>query len=146
MGIFYEQVQVVNRTSKPLTVRYDGQDIELAPNYTEAGERIEGVINMIPKVVMAYALNQLVNMGTEDPLDPSRFESLVGFVEPKLPKAALRSWHETSYIAEPNKELTRVNLRDYLEDDQTVTDIKVRGRRTQVDAATTTPFDLQSRS
>ena len=78
MGIFYQQVELVNRTSKQLEIMYDGQRLYLLPNYTAAGERIPGVVNMVPKQVVPNALNQTVVMGSEKAKDPGNFESKLG--------------------------------------------------------------------
>ena len=143
MGIFYEQSEVVNRTSKKLHVRYDGQDIELLPNYTETGERIADVRNMLPTVCVAYAKSQNVLMGSEDPFDPSEFEVLVGLVA----KAGAKQKDDISFC-EQSSELTRVRLEDYL-DDPNVKEIKVAGRRVRNSEARpekpTTPFEPRVR-
>jgi hypothetical protein len=149
MGIFHEQVEIVNRTSKPLTVRYDGQDITIPPGYTpgvdgKPGVRIKDQHIMVPRLIIPYALNQNVLMGSEDPQSPSHFDSLVGFIEPKEKKT--RWYHDVTYV-EQTEELTRVPLREYLEDDPQVTDIKVRGRK--IDAGVSMPrggvFDVRER-
>lgn len=59
MGIFHEQVVLVNRAPENLTVRFDGQDKTLVP-----GE------NMVPAVVVDYAKNQNPIMGSVDPENP----------------------------------------------------------------------------
>jgi len=145
MGIFYEQVEIVNRTSKPLTVRFDGQDMTIPPNYADGGERIKGIHTMVPRDVIPYALNQNVLMGSEQAETPSHFDSLVGFIEPKTKKT--RWYHDISYKEQNNEELTRVPLREFLEDDPQVKDIKVRGRK--LDASVTMPsggaFDVRER-
>lgn len=123
MGIFYEQSEVINRTSKKLHVRYDGQDVELLPNYTDEGERIADVHNMIPTVCVPYAKSQNVLMGSEDPFDPSEFEVLVGLVA----KTGQKQKDDISFC-EQSSELTRVKLEEYL-DDPNVKEIKVAGRR-----------------
>lgn len=60
MGIFHEQVIVVNRAPETLNVRFDGQDINLPP-----GE------SAIPKVAVEYAKRQNTIMGSGDPSNPS---------------------------------------------------------------------------
>ncbi len=133
MGIFQDMVEVVVRVPRKLNLRFDGQDMTLEPNYTESGELIADVHNTIPRQCIAYVLNQNVQMGTEDPFDPSRFQSMVGIVEPKVGKKNRKSWHETSFIKEdaPGIEnMTRVNIREQLEDDPQVKDIVIRGRKT----------------
>lgn len=144
MGIFHEQIEIVNRTSKPLTVRFDGQDITVPPNYDADGKRLPEVRTFVPRQIIPYALNQNVLMGTEKPESPSHFDSLVGFIEPKERKT--KWYHDISHV-EQSDELTRVPLREFLEDDPQVKDIKVRGRR--LDAAVSLPgsgvFDVRER-
>ena len=145
MGLFHEQIQIVNRTSTPLTVRFDGQDMAIPANYDAEGERLPNVVTFIPRIALFYALNQNVLMGSEDPQSPSHFESKVGFIEPKEKKT--KWYHDVSFVVEDPQELTRVKLREFLEDDPQVKDIKVRGRR--IDAAVALPqsgvFDVQER-
>ncbi len=133
MGIFQDNCIMVNRTSKPLELIFDGQRMILQPNYNEKGERIEGVINTVPRVCIPYALNQNVRMGTEDAIDPSSFESLVG-VEADSKDRKTYSWHDCSYI-EQTEALTRTPLEDVLEDP--TAKIQVRGKKIPraVDAA-----------
>lgn len=64
---FPEMVELVNRTSKELVYRFDGQDFRLKPG-----------VNIVPKVTVPYAKNQLVLMGSEDEIDVTDFVSLVG--------------------------------------------------------------------
>lgn len=141
MGIFQEMVEVVVRVPRELGLRFDGQDMRLKPNYDAEGKRIEGVQNLIPSQCIYFVLDQNVRMGTEDPLDPTRYQSLVGIIEPKKssnPKTK-RSWHDCSFIDETKDEngepvdpvsvKARVNLREMLEDDPQVQDIKVKGRK-----------------
>ena len=59
MGIFYEQVVLVNRAPVNLTVMFDGQCKTLVP-----GE------NVVPAVVVDYAKNQNPIMGSVDPNNP----------------------------------------------------------------------------
>jgi hypothetical protein len=126
MGFFHEQVEIVNRTSKPLNVRYDGQDMTIPPGYDKDGKRIKDQHIMVPRMIIQYALNQNVLMGSEDPQSPSHFDSLVGFIEPKEKKT---KWYHDIGYHEQSEELTRVPLREYLEDDPQVKNIVVRGRR-----------------
>lgn len=129
MGVFHDMVEIVNRTDEQLMLTFDGQRMYLPPNYDKSGKRLEGVHTMIPRQCVPYALNQNVNMGTEDSYDPSTFESLVGIADPKEKRP--KSWNTVTYIPaeERNKSLTRVNLKEFLEDDPQVKDIVVRGRR-----------------
>lgn len=106
---YADMVEIVNRTSQPLVVRWDGTDFTLAPNYTADGERIQGVTNMIPSVVVEYAKNQHPLMGSEDSMDPSAFQTLVGVVARK----GRPQRDELSHL-EQNGKLTRVPLDDYL--------------------------------
>lgn len=119
MGIFYEQVEVVNRTATPKMVTFDGQRIVLEPNYDAFGERIEGVVNMIPSQTVPYALNQNVILGTEAVLDPSSFRSYIGVVYKgkETKKSAKKSWHDCSFCDETGvTEITRVAQQDILEE------------------------------
>lgn len=59
MGIFHEQVVLVNRSPINLTVTFDGQEKTLVP-----GE------NLVPQVVVDYAKNQNPIMGSVDPNNP----------------------------------------------------------------------------
>jgi hypothetical protein len=143
MGIFHETVELVNRTSKPLEVIYDGQRTILEPNYDEAGVRQADVHNMLPKIVIPYALNQNVVMGSEDAVDPSHFESLVGVVYNKKKDGKRHSWHDCTFKEQTDK-LTRTPLENVLEDPHA--EIQVRGRKVprSVDAqlpGVPTPFD-----
>jgi hypothetical protein len=52
MGIFHETIELVNRTSQPLEVIYDGQRTILEPNYTDEGKRQADVHNVLPKIVI----------------------------------------------------------------------------------------------
>jgi hypothetical protein len=122
MGLFHEMTEVVNRTSKKLSVRFDGQDVEILPNYTDKGERISDVRNMLPTVVVPYAKSQNVLMGSEDPLDPSEFEVLVGAVAKKG-----RPQKDDISFLEQSNEPTRVKLEEYLDDPQAK--IVVAGRK-----------------
>lgn len=147
MGIFHDLVEAVNRTSKPLTIRYDGQDMVLEPNYDEVGDPIEGVRNMIPRVVIPYALNQCVLMGSERLRNPSAFTSLVGIIDSK--KKQKHSWHETGFIEDAvvEEHPTRVAFDAVMEDDPTIKGYKIKGRKVPLaeDAEmgmTTTPFDV----
>ena len=124
MGIFYEQVEIINRTSGKLAVRFDGQEIELKPNYTAEGKPLKDVHNMIPTIVVPYARSQCVLMGSEDPLDPSLWESLVGVKGNKK--------HNTSFL-EQSGVLSRVDLDAYLDDPNAK--VVVAGRRVRMSEA-----------
>lgn len=141
MGIFHEQAEFVNRTSKTLEVVYDGQRIKLQPNYDAEGKVLKGVVNMLPKQCIPFALNQNVLMGSEDAIDPSDFQSLIGIRDPKAKRQ--HSWNNCGFL-EQSEKLTRTPLEDVLEDPHAK--IQVRGKAVPraVDAAmpgSTTPFD-----
>ena len=119
MGIFHEQVELINRDCIQRALVYDGQRVYLAPNYNEKGELLKGVNNFVPKICVPYALNQNVVMGSEDPIDPSEFQSHV------VPKVKLKKkgretgeWkYDFSFLpSKTNRAKTRVNLDDYLDD------------------------------
>lgn len=59
MGIFFEQVTLINRAPVNLTVTFDGQEKTLVP-----GE------NLVPAVVVPFAKNQNPIMGSQDPNNP----------------------------------------------------------------------------
>ena len=143
MGIFHEQVELVNRTSKVLHLRFDGQDVELQPNYDVDGALLPDVHNMVPTITAPYAKSQNVLMGSEDPFDPSEYIVLVGV---KVKKGQKQK-DDISYCEQSN-ELTRVKLADYLGDDPTIKEIKVgrmpRARRGEAaPLGDKTPFDLR---
>ena len=115
MGIFYEQTEIINRTSEPIEIMYDGQRLHIKPNYTAAGERIPGVVNFVPKQVIANALNQSVIPGTEKVRDPSNFESYIGV--PPVQGRKARPWNDCSFVdCSKNKEISRVSLADLMDD------------------------------
>lgn len=60
MGIFYEMAQVVNVAPVTINVRFDGQDMKLAP----------GGPYSIPRVAVANGKNQNPIMGSQDPSNP----------------------------------------------------------------------------
>jgi hypothetical protein len=68
-------VTVVNRTSKPLSVRADGATIVLEPH----------IETRVPRFVAELACRQHPQLGTEDPLNPRDFTMLVGVKEWNLP-------------------------------------------------------------
>jgi hypothetical protein len=61
MAIMGETVNLVNRTSKPLTVRYDGRKETIAPGENPG----------FPKEAVLYAKRQNPLMGSEDPENPT---------------------------------------------------------------------------
>ena len=62
-----EVLKVVNRTTGPLTVAFDGRSFILVP-----GE------NYVDAAIVGHARRQHLIMGTEDPSNPLDFESLIG--------------------------------------------------------------------
>lgn len=65
-------VTVVNRTSKPLEVRYDGQTGKIPPYPARTP---------MSKIAADRAIVQNRIPGTENPYDPTDFQSYVGVVE-----------------------------------------------------------------
>ncbi len=139
MGIFYEQEEVVNRTSKRLYVRFDGQDMPLEPNYDDKGTLLKDVHNAIPAIAVAYAKSQNVLMGSEDPMDPSSFTVLVGVKA----KKGVKQKDAITYLEQDETCVTRVRLEEYLDDPSLK--ITVGGRRIRVNDAregiTKTPWE-----
>lgn len=133
MGYFFEQCEVINRTSKVLSCRFDGQDIELLPNYTPDGKRIEDVHNILPAIAAPYARSQNVRMGSEDPLDPTSYEVLVGV----LAKKGAKQRDDITFLEQDETVLTRVKLEDLLDGDPSVKEIRVAGKRNQARAKRT---------
>lgn len=68
LGYVRDAVTLVNRTDRVLNVRYDGEDIQLPPGETHG----------IPAVAVGYAKRQNKLKGSQHPLNPMRFISLVG--------------------------------------------------------------------
>ncbi len=116
-------ITLVNRTSKQLDVIFDGQRAYLQPNYTPEGVLLPDVQNVLPKVVLPYALNQNVLMGSEDAIDPSEFTSLIGVKYDG--RGRKHSWNDCSFLEQTEK-LTRVPLEDVLQDPNA--QIQVRGK------------------
>ena len=120
MGIFFQQVELVNRTADTIEIMFDGQRVHIKPNYTKAGERIPGVVNMVPKQVVSNALNQSVILGTEKAKDPSSFESKLGLV-PKEGQRKLKPWNDCSFYNGKNRdgsvntEISRVSQADLMD-------------------------------
>lgn len=111
MGIFFEMCELVNRTSKPLVVRFDGQNMVLDPNYTPEGEFIESVHNHVPKMTVAHAKSQNLLMGSEDTEDPTVYEVLVGVKAGKGEKQL-----DDISFCEQSEEPTRVPVQDYVDE------------------------------
>lgn len=133
MGVFHETVEVVNRTTKPLNLRYDGQDMPIPANFDEAGELLEGVCTKIPRQCIPYVLAQNPVMGSESETDPSDFQSLVGIIDPKKNPKKQHSWYDCSFLPEEKQgigNMTRVNVEEMLADELKPGEkIIVRGRR-----------------
>lgn len=126
MGIFYEMVEVINRTSKPLNGRFDGQDITLLPNYEPGGgEMINRGENMVPKVAVGHLKHQNPLMNSEDPLNPLAYTTLIGRVANKRKGEVQKD--DLSYLEQDEEAVTRVN-REEFEDDKMIR-TKVRGRK-----------------
>lgn len=127
MGVFQTLIEVINRTSKPLNVRFDGQDMTLRPNYDEAGNLLPDVHNMVPDITVPYAKSQNVRMGSEDPVDPTDYVVLVGVKA----KAGQPQKDDIDFL-EQSDALTRVKLEDYLDDPSVK--VVVAGKRNQARA------------
>jgi len=118
MGFLIADTEYVNRDTVRRTITYDGQRITVEPNYNEQGEFLKNVHNMAPRVLVPYALNQNVIMGSEDAIDPSGFES---YVVPKIFKRKHgKNTEELRYDisfkpSKVNKATTRVDLETYLD-------------------------------
>lgn len=65
---FRDAVNLFNRTQRQLAVRYDGEDILLDPGDNPG----------FPRVAVPYARKQNVLMGSQHPINPVKFISLVG--------------------------------------------------------------------
>lgn len=68
LGVFRDSITLVNRTSRVLNVRYDGEDITLKPGENPG----------FPLVAVSYAKRQNPLMGSMHPTSPTKFISLVG--------------------------------------------------------------------
>jgi hypothetical protein len=69
LGTFRESVTIINRTSKPLNVRYDGEDITLQP----------GENHGFPKVAVPFAKKQNAIKGTLPPSgNQNKMQFMVG--------------------------------------------------------------------
>lgn len=148
MGIFYEQAVLVNRTSKPCEVVFDGQRIKIKPNYDAAGKRLKGVVNSVPTLCIPYALNQNALMGSEDAHDPSSFQSVIGVEDPLVEagERTRKSWHECSFLEQDEAAPTRVKLEEYLDDPSMTVSVKGKVIPRAGDAAlpgTSAPFDIR---
>lgn len=114
MGIFYEQVEYINRDYVQREIRFDGQRVYVKPNYTEDGTFLSDVHNFAPKICIPYALNQNVIMGSEDAINPSAFES---YVVPLTKNKKGKQRFDISFCPSGKvKAKTRVDLETYLND------------------------------
>jgi hypothetical protein len=119
MGFMISDTEYINRDCVDRTITYDGQRITVKANYDENGKLLKDVHNMAPRILVPYALNQNVIMGSEDAIDPSGFES---YVVPKIykrkhgkPTTELR--YDISFVSSKvNAAKTRVDLNTYLDD------------------------------
>lgn len=68
LGDYRDSVTLVNRTSRTLSVRYDGEDIPI-PSGENAG---------FPRIAVEFAKRQNPLMGSKHPNDPRRMIFLVG--------------------------------------------------------------------
>lgn len=68
LGTFRDSVTLVNRTTRQLAVRYDGEDILLAPGENPG----------FPKEAAPYARKQNILKGSQHPINPGKYISLVG--------------------------------------------------------------------
>lgn len=149
MGIFHEQVEVVNRTAEKLEIIFDGQRTYLEPNYNADGTKREDVHNFLPRQVIPYALNQTVIHGTEAALDPGAFESYIGVLDRKDKKK--RSWHNCEFVDRSTiTEVTRVSeeaINEELIADPNFQTKRGGKKRTAIDARDglrpTAPFDIR---
>lgn len=68
LGVFNNSVTLINRTSRILTVRYDGEDIQLQPGENPG----------FPAIAVPFARKQNPLMGSKHPVNPLKYISLVG--------------------------------------------------------------------
>lgn len=68
LGNFKDSVTLVNRTSRVLGCRYDGEDIKLKPGDNPG----------FPSIAVPYAKRQNVLMGSRHPTSAAKFISMVG--------------------------------------------------------------------
>lgn len=119
MGIFFEQIEYINRDTIKRTITFDGQRVAVEPNYDESGKFLPKVHNFAPKICIPYALNQNTVMGSEDAIDPSEFESYVVPLQKKRRKGKETDEYRYDWSFLPSKKntaKTRVDLTTYLDD------------------------------
>jgi len=68
LGVFKDSVTLINRTSRKLNVRYDGEDITVEPGENPG----------FPLVAVPYAKKQNPLMGSKHPINPNKYICLVG--------------------------------------------------------------------
>jgi hypothetical protein len=73
LELFATRSRLINRTSRALNVRYDGEDIVLRPGDNPG----------FPKVAIPFAKKQNILMGSRHPVNPTKFISLVGIKDSK---------------------------------------------------------------
>ena len=103
MGIFLEQVTLVNRAPIDLTVQFDGQCKTLTP-----GD------NVVPQIVIPFAKNQNPIMGTQDPYNPhiSGCRYLVGVKGTKDPCEPLTQQEWEEHLNRPCREDELIRFAD----------------------------------
>jgi hypothetical protein len=93
LSTFRDSVTLINRTSRKLNVRYDGEDITLQPGENPG----------FPKIAVQYAKNQNPLKGSKHPVDPRQFVCLVGVKDSKDPVTPISD--ETMAIADGKLEV-----------------------------------------
>lgn len=68
LSIYQDSVTLINRTSRVLVGRYDGEDIRITPGKNPG----------FPKVAVQYMKNQNILKGSKHPSDPRKFICLIG--------------------------------------------------------------------
>ena len=111
MGIFQDMVQVFNRAPEPITVRFDGQQIQIPPGASS-----------IPAVVVPYAKNQNPVMGTQDYNNPglSGAKYLIGVMNRKDNCAPLTADEWAAHKGQPCRINTDEMFADMLDSKERV--------------------------
>lgn len=78
--MFGETCTLVNRTKGRLVVTFDGQQIDIEP----------GENHRFPLIAVPFAKKQNIVMGSEDPYNPMKYESLVGVLGTKDPVTPIK--------------------------------------------------------
>lgn len=68
LAVIKENVVLVNRTNRVLSVKYDGESMALPP----------GRIENFPKVAIPFAISQNKLQGSEHPYDPTLYTCMIG--------------------------------------------------------------------